>query len=97
MDLLSQRYASPFLLLDEFIRLNQLHDFVYEVLETIGEEKTHKARWEFYLAKVHEMSFEAYVELCEEKGNQEEGMSFDEIGDVVASSKSMLEGFSPER
>ena len=96
MDLLSQRYASPFLLLDEFIRLNQLHDFVYEVLETIGEEKTHKARWEFYLAKVHDMSFDAYVQLCE-KGNQEEDISFDEIGDILSSSKGMLEGFSPER
>lgn len=96
MDLLSQRYASPFLLLDEFIRLNQLHEFICEVLETMAEEKIHKARWEYYLAKVHEMSFEAYVELCE-KENQEEGMSFDDIGDLIASSKGMLEGFSPER
>ena len=95
MDLLSQRYASPFLLLDEFIRLNQLHEFICEVLETMAEEKVHKARWEFYLAKVYDMSFEAYVELCE-KGNQEEA-SLDDIGDILASSKGMLEGFSPER
>ena len=95
MDLLSQRYASPFLMLDEFIRLNQLHEFICEVLNAMAEEKTHKARWEFYLAKVVDMSFEAYVELCE-KGNQEEDISFDDIGDILASSKGMLEGFSPE-
>ena len=39
MDLLSQRYASPFLVLDDFIRLHQLHDFVVEIFNKISKEK----------------------------------------------------------
>lgn len=95
MDLLSQRYASPFLVLDEFIKLQQLHDFTVELFNTMAEEKIHKARWEYYLAKVHEMSFEDYVQLCEQKA-EEDDISYENIGSIINDSFSMLEGYSPE-
>ena len=98
MDLLAQRYASPFLMLDEFIRLQQLHNFVIEILKTIAEEKVHEARWNVWLHKVFsDMSFEEYVRLCEQpQQQQEQGMTHEEIGNVINNSKLMLEGFVPE-
>ena len=96
MDLLSKRYASPFLIMDEFIRLQQFHDFVYEILKTIAEEKVHNARWEFYLHRVWDMSFEEYVRRCEQPEQGGQYMTNEEIGNVVNDSRDMLKGFVPE-
>jgi hypothetical protein len=96
VDLLAQRYASPFLILDDFIRLHQLHEFTIEILQTIADEKIHDARWQFYLHKVFDMSFEDYVSRCKQQQGQEESMSYETIGNVINESKKMLEGFLPE-
>lgn len=96
MDLLSQRYASPFLIMDEFIRLQQFREFVYEILKTIAEEKKYNARWEYYLHRVWDMSFEEYVRLCEQPKQGEQYMTNEEIGNVVSDSRDMLKGFVPE-
>lgn len=96
MDLLSQRYASPFLIMDEFIRLHQFREFVYEVLKTISDERIHKARWEYYLHRVYEMSFEDYVRECEKPRKGAEYMTNEEIGNVVKDSRDILKGFVPE-
>ena len=95
MDLLAKRYASPFLVLDEFIRLHQLHEFIVETLKTIAEERIHEKRWEYYLHRVHGMTFEEYVRRCEEP-EQKQGMSHKQIGNVINDSKMLLEGFVPE-
>lgn len=66
MDLLSQRYANPYLLLDDVIRLGQLHDFSIEVLQMIQKDRVQQRRWEYYLHKVwKDMSFDEYVAICE--------------------------------
>ena len=97
MDLLAQRYASPFLMLDEFIRLRQLHNFANEILKTIAEEKIHNARWDYWLHKVFtDVSFEDYVRLCEQSNESDQGMTHEEIGNVINDSKLILEGFVPE-
>jgi hypothetical protein len=95
MDLLSQRYASPFLILDDFIRLQQLHEFVYEVLKKISEEKVHEARWQYYLHRVYDMSFEEYVRRCEQPQKADKDMTHEEIGTVINDSRKILEGFIP--
>ena len=95
MDLLSQRYASPFLILDEFIRLQQLHEFVVKTMKTIADEKVREARWQYYLHRVYDMSFEEYVRRCEEPERKKQGMSHEEIGKVINDSKRMVEGFIP--
>lgn len=96
MDLLAKRYASPFLVLDEFIRLHQLHEFVVETLKTIAEEKVAEKRWEFYLHRVHNMSFEEYVRECEKPQTQNQTMTDEQISSVVDDSRKMIEGFLPE-
>lgn len=94
MDLLSQRYASPFLILDEFIRLQQFHEFIVEILTTIANEKIHDIRWDVWLHKVWDLSFDEFVRKCEQQ--QQKTMSHEQIGDVISESKKMLEGFTPE-
>lgn len=96
MDLLAQRYASPFLILDEFIKLQQLHEFTLEILKTIADKKVHDARWEYYLHRVYNKSFEEYVRMCENPQTDESEMSHEEIGNVINESKMMLNGFIPE-
>jgi hypothetical protein len=96
VDLLAQRYASPFLILDEFIRIHQLYDFVAKILRTIVEEKVHEARWQFYLHKVFDMTFEEYVRRCEKPQHEDQEMSHEQIGNIILDSRKMLDGFIPE-
>ena len=95
--MLAQRYANPYLILDDFIRQRQLHEFTGEIMKTITEEKIHDARWQFYLHKIYNMSFDDYVAQCENRVNsREETMSHEQIGNVIEDSRKMLEGFIPE-
>ena len=100
MDLLARRYASPFVILDEFIRIRQLHDFTIEIMLEIAKEKKHDARWQYYLHKVWDenISFSDYVDMCEQNACDQEnkGMSQEEIKDVVEASNNLLDGFIPE-
>jgi hypothetical protein len=82
--------------MDEFIRLQQFREFVIEILTTIAEEKVHNARWEYYLHRVWDMSFEEYVRLCEQPKQGEQYMTNEEIGNVVNDSRDLLKGFVPE-
>lgn len=96
MDLLAQRYASPLLILDEFIRIHQLYDFVTEILKTIANEKIHDIRWQFYLHKVFDMTFEEYLRRCERTQHEGREMSHKDIGNIINDSRKMLDGFMPE-
>lgn len=93
MDLLSQRYASPFLIMDEFIRLQQFHEFVCEILKTIANEKVHDIRWRYYLHKVWGMTFDEFVRQCEKPQQGEQHMTNEEISNVIGESRKILEGF----
>lgn len=102
MDLLAQRYASPFLMLDEFIKTKQLHDFSIEVLSTIAkekkqerEQKLYEYRLQFYLHRVFDMTFDEYLDSLENPQEESGEMSHEEIGNTINESKKMLEGFIP--
>ena len=88
MDTLSQRYACPFLILDEFIRLDQLHDFLEEVMKTIAEERN----WEFYLHKVYDKSYKEFIDGLEKPTVNE--MSCEDMKSIVQESASILDGFT---
>ncbi len=93
MDLLAQRYASPFLILDEFIRLQQLHNFVNEICKTIADEKTQEIRWQYYLHKVFDRTWEQFLEDCERP--QKENMTQEQVENTINQSIAILEGFVP--
>ena len=93
MDLLAMRYANPLLIMDQFIKTHQFHEFTIEIITTIAKEKVRNARWEYYLAKVDNMTFEEYERRCEQP--KQNGMTHKQIGNVINDSKKMLEGFVP--
>lgn len=72
-----------------------MFDFVAEILKIIVDEKIHDARWQFYLHKVFDMTFEEYVRRCEAPKHEDQEMSHEEIGNVINTSKKMLEGLKP--
>lgn len=98
MDLLSQRYANPYIILDDFIRLGQLYDFTIEIMESIAKERTQKSRWEYYLHKVWDsnVTFENYVALCEKQNKPAKEMTMpkEEALQIIEKSNSILEGFT---
>lgn len=94
MDLLSQRYANPYLLLDDFIRLGQLHDFSIEVLQMIQDDSVRQRRWEYYLHKVwKDMSFDEYVAICEKSIPEEKIIEKEEAVKIIEDSNKILEEF----
>lgn len=86
MDLLSKRYASPFLMLDDMIRLEMLHDFVIEVINAIHTERDAEDKWQYYLHKVHDKSYQEFLEEL----SVEETEDFNVV-DVVNETKSMID------
>lgn len=96
MDLLSQRYANPYIILDDFIRLGQLHDFSIKILKMISDEQVEKIRWEFYLHKVFDKSYAEYVAECEleQKKTEDTTMPTEEAMNIIEKSNSILDGFT---
>ena len=96
MDLLAKRYADPFLMLDNFIRIGQLHEFSLEIMKTISEEQEQDIRWEFFLHKVWDMTFEEYIASCTEKKDEKKEtiMPKEEAVKIIEKSSGILEGFT---
>lgn len=65
------------------------------ILQMIVDEKTEKIRWEYYLHKVWDMSFEEYVNACENKAATQNPISSSDVADIVNSSAEILKGFVP--
>lgn len=97
MDLLSQRYASPFLILDIYISQNRLCEFVNEFIQIICDEKEEKTMWEFYLHRMtlSDMSYNEFKEHCSEKSKAQELESQFDFAATVEQTKSMLDSFKP--
>lgn len=87
MDTLSKRYGCPFFVIQDMIRLNQLHDFITEVFGTIRDEK----EWEFFLHKVYDKTFDDFRN--DMKKMEKEEMTTEQIASVVDESASMLDLF----
>ena len=65
------------------------------ILQMIVDEKTEKIRWEYYLHKVWDMSFEEYVNACENKEATQKPISASDVADIVNNSAEILKGFVP--
>ena len=49
------------IVLDRMIRARRFHEFVQEVVQIRNKEITDKHRWEYWLHKVVDISFEEYL------------------------------------
>lgn len=95
MDLLSQRYANPYAILDDMIRNGQLHEFSNEIMKIISEEKDRNTMWEFYLHKVwEEVSFDEFTKSCGTQSEEaEKTMPKEEAVKIIKSSGDILNDF----
>ena len=92
MDLLFKRYASPFVLLDNFIAMGSLSDFIDDFFKFINEEQQEDTKWQFFLHKVFDKSWK---EFCEEIESVDKAKGID-LGATIKKSYNMLNNFAPE-
>ena len=87
-----QRYANPMIIIDKMIRAGRFTEFVQEVMKIRNQEMIEKARWEFWLHKVFELSFDEYIAKLD---GTEEVLSDDEMEATVKESMGIINGFCP--
>ena len=92
MDLRFKRYASPFVLLDNFIAMGSLSDFIDDFFKFINEEQQEDTKWQFFLHKVFGKSWK---EFCEEIESVDKAKEID-LGATIKKSYNMLNNFAPE-
>lgn len=87
MDLLFSEYASPFLLVDQFIGVQMFTEFVAESIALRND----KELWQFYLHKVENQSFNDWKASL--PGNEP---SEKDIETTITASFNLLNTFNPE-
>lgn len=99
MDLLFKKYASPFSLLDEVIKVSQFEDWVVFFLKKQDAEKNEHTMWEFYLHKVYDKNFQEWKKEVTNTTTDSSGtvVAMDEAKkeEIIQNSKSILDGFNP--
>ncbi len=95
MDLLHQRYASPFSLLDYLICSKQFNTWVEQFLNKVHTETNDRKLWEFYLHKVHDKSFEDWKESLKREAGQGDVMDEAKKEEIIEKSTAILNGFHP--
>ena len=94
MDLLYQRYASPFLFMDGYIETGRFCEFVDEFIKTYNKEKEEKLDWEYFLHKVYDMTYQEFKEHI--KINSEtQNMTARTIETTINDSLNILGNFNP--
>lgn len=94
MDLLYQRYASPFSFMDGMIETSRFSEFVDEFIKTNNQEKEEKFDWEYFLHKVYDMTYKEFKEHI--KINSEtQNMTVKNIETTINDSLNILGNFNP--
>ena len=89
MDLLFSRYASPFLLLDNYIQTSRFLEFVLKLIDINNDEKI----YDVWIHKVYDQSYEDFKESINSKN---EGMDEGKLETTINESKDILNGFNLE-
>ena len=84
------------MLLEQMLQAGRLAEFIDELGQLMWQEKADKQRWDFWLHRVDNMSFEEYVQMCEESLKQKESSEKNDIEATVKHSYEMIENFHPE-
>lgn len=95
LDTLSVRYGCPFFILDEFIQLGQLQEFLKDITQIIYEEKEERVKWEVYLHKVFNQTYRDFIDGIE-RTKQNENVTDEELVNITKSSRNIMSGFTFE-
>lgn len=91
MDSLFKRYADPFSLLNGYIATGRLSEFI----NTFAKCKLEDDRWEFYIHRVWDKSWDDYKADLENTWNNQT-LSKDEIETTVNMVADIMKNFKPE-
>lgn len=92
MDLLFKRYASPFLLLDQYVSSGMLREFVVDFMNIQNEE----AMWDVWIHKVFEQSFDEYKEKVFTHARNAVKPTRQQLETTISTSQQILNSFVPE-
>ena len=81
------------IILDKMIRAGRFTEFVQEVMRIRNKEMLDKARWEFWLHKVIDMSFDEYLAKVD---GTEEVLSKEVMEATIKDSMGIINDFCPE-
>ena len=95
MDLLYQRYASPFSFMSQAIRAGRFTDFVFSFMDAINKEKDEEALWQYYLSRVYDVSFNDFKKNLEDRKKNQD-MTERTMEEILKESDNILENFNPE-
>lgn len=103
MDLLYQRYASPFSFMEGMIQTGRFEEFVTEFVDVINkerqeqfEEQKEQTMWELYLHRVFDKSYGEFKQQAKvEQDNK--NMSESQIETTINMSRNILANFNPEK
>lgn len=82
-------------LLDGMIRTRRLTEFIQETMKIRNEELIDKTRWEYWLHRVFDMSFDDYLSRINAKPNSGAGTKEDVIptDELIAIVQNTMEDF----
>ena len=96
MDLLFKRYADPFSFINGMILTGRFDEFVSSFMQTINDEKEEETKWQFFLHKVLEGSYEDFKNRLKIR-TEHQNMSERTIETTVKHSMNILQNFNPEK
>lgn len=88
--MVSKRYASPFLLLDEYIANAELNGFIDELLKINNEEEIYK----LWLHKVYDKSFKDFKAQVLNSNKVVNDNNFN-VNETLKDSRNILNNFKP--
>lgn len=88
MDCLFSKYGSPFLFIDGMIQSLRFSEFIDEFWNLENEKK----KWEFYLHKVFDKSYEEWENSIPKVGDE---ISEEQLETTIKDSKFILKNFIP--
>lgn len=96
MDLLHQRYASPFSFMGAMMQSGRFSEFVDEIVQTHNEEHREKTLWDLYLHKVTnpEVTFKDFMDEIETNENLV-NMTDDDKASALETAMNILGNFNP--
>lgn len=82
------------MLLEQMLQTGRLAEFIDELGQIMWQEKVSEMRWDYWVHRVLDMTFDEYVQSCEDSMQQPEGSG--NLEATVKHSYEMMENFHPE-
>ena len=84
------------MLLEQMFQAGRLAEFIDEIGQIVWQEKANEQRWDYWLHRVFDMTFDEYVQLCEDSIKQNGSSEKNDIEATVKHSYEMMGNFHPE-